>query len=327
MQRWPVMMAEVGGDAGGGTGGTPASGTAEGGTAPPVTATGSAEGTSQALGTGTDTPSLLDWRNGLDTTLRAEPVLQKYTTMGDAMKAFVSAEKMLGSRVEIPGADAPQEARDKFYERLGRPATPTDYQLTHPTLPEGLAWDAQEQSAFLAEAHAAGLTTAQAQAMLDTYGRHITGVANKAAGASATQMAEGKAAIAKLFGAATAQRMSEAQYFFEQVAAKRFGGTYGPEAWQAIVDSGLANNPAVIAVFSDAYSQLTEAEYHDVAGWGGATGSKDQLEARRQELLDKQFKPGGLSAQEKVEQQGLYRQLSQANGNGQTGVSLRGLRR
>lgn len=72
----------------------------------------------------------------------------------------------------LPGADAPGEAWDAFYARLGRPQSPEGYEFALPTdLPADLPYDAESAARYKAWSHAAGLTPRQAQSLHDAFVR------------------------------------------------------------------------------------------------------------------------------------------------------------
>lgn len=305
-----LQMAEPGAENTGGAGAAPPG--AQG-----------AQGASLLTQTGADGGNLLDWRSSLAPEVRDAPVLQKYGSLNEAVRAFVNAESLIGRSVQIPPKDAPQEVRDKFFERLGRPKTARDYALTVPDLPKGVEWDKELTAAFAEEAHAMGLTQEQYDRLVAWEGRRIGQAMNLVEGHQAQARADGQRKLAQEFGAAAPRKLQQAQYFFEQVGGGRFGGEYGKRAWEAVVASGLANNPDVIATFADAFDQIAEGEFVEAGGWGGNVATREQLDTRRQELLRKQFSKEGLNDAEKVEMSGVYKQLAQLNQTRATAGSRR----
>lgn len=79
------------------------------------------------------------------------------------MQDFHGAMKLVGSetRISKPAADAPQEDLDRFYNALGRPEKPEDYDLGDFAPPEGLPWSADQQAALTEKMHARGLSNEQ----------------------------------------------------------------------------------------------------------------------------------------------------------------------
>lgn len=91
-------------------------------------------------------------------------------------KSARESEKLLGGMVKLPGKDATPEERNAFLNKLGRPEKADGYQFTVPKdLPEGLPYDGDKAKAFMQEAHAQGLTQAQAQHFHDWYVKEQVG--------------------------------------------------------------------------------------------------------------------------------------------------------
>lgn len=93
-----------------------------------------------------------------------------------AKHAF-NQEKLLGNAIRVPKEDAPQEERDAFLNKLGRPEKPDGYQLAPPKdMPKDMPYDGEFASAFKTKAHELGLTAAQAAGLHDLYvGRMVEG--------------------------------------------------------------------------------------------------------------------------------------------------------
>jgi len=82
------------------------------------------------------------------------------------------SEQQAAIPLAMPGADAPAEAWDAFYARLGRPQTPQGYEFALPAdLPADLPYDADSAARYKAWSHAAGLTPRQAQSLHDAFVR------------------------------------------------------------------------------------------------------------------------------------------------------------
>lgn len=83
-----------------------------------------------------------------------------------------ASEQPAAAPLAPPGADAPAEAWDAFYARLGRPQTPQGYEFALPAdLPADLPYDADSAARYKAWSHAAGLTPRQAQSLHDAFVR------------------------------------------------------------------------------------------------------------------------------------------------------------
>ena len=97
--------------------------------------------------------------------LRQHPALAKYASPGEALKALVHAQRLLGRKTEPEGSLLSQglsQAASMDGSMDGRPELPDAYQLPDVPLPEDFRVDETLRSAFLSKAHELGLTDAQA---------------------------------------------------------------------------------------------------------------------------------------------------------------------
>ncbi|MBU1040721.1 MAG: hypothetical protein KKF77_06460 [Proteobacteria bacterium] len=123
------------------------------------------------------TPLPVDWRTALpedltapgrDETgreaqlpLRQHPALAKYASAGEALKALVHAQRLLGRKTESEGSLLSQGLATAP-GMDGRPESPEAYQLPDIELPEDFRVDEPLRKAFLDKAHELGLSDAQA---------------------------------------------------------------------------------------------------------------------------------------------------------------------
>jgi hypothetical protein len=136
------------------------------------------------------TPDLL---SQIPEDLRNEPSLKNIKDLGSLAKSYVSAQRMLGSSVRIPGPDASEEVKadfynkvgsipgvvklpdpndkasvDAFYEKLGRPKTADEYVVK---VPEEIAAyiEPEKVNGFKQLAHNLGLNKQQTEALTGFY--------------------------------------------------------------------------------------------------------------------------------------------------------------
>jgi hypothetical protein len=112
------------------------------------------------------TPSALEsFLGSADESVRSDPIWKQYEERGTAgiAKDFLEAQRLVGSqdRVSRPKPDAPPEDWDKFYNTLGRPESPDQYDLGDFTPPEGLPWSESQQRELTQRMHKLGLTNEQ----------------------------------------------------------------------------------------------------------------------------------------------------------------------
>lgn len=108
------------------------------------------------------------WFDSLPDGLKAEPSLQAFKgkPLTAVVESHVSAQKMIGDSIRVPGEKATPEERAKFtnaaYDKLGRPASPDKYVYKAPSV-EGVEWNDAQAKAFLPTAHALGLNSHQVE--------------------------------------------------------------------------------------------------------------------------------------------------------------------
>jgi len=187
-----------------------------------------------------------DWRAGLPDDLRAEKSLETFkgadwAEVGPTLaKSFVETKRLVGSALKLPGEDAKPGDWDAFYTALGRPESPDKYAVKEQTFPPelGITVDPEGQKAFLGVAHAAGLTTAQVQKVLDWYGQYTIGQVDGQVRQTGEARKTAEAALKQEWGSAYQRNTGLAR----ATVATLFGRD--PELAAAIEDAG--NNVALV---------------------------------------------------------------------------------
>lgn len=124
--------------------------------------------------TPTPTPAPSDWRQGLPSDLRENPLTQKYETPEEFVRGAIEAQGLLGRKgVPLP-KEGDAEDRVRFVRAVGEslggyPESADAYDLGDFQPPEGLPWDADMQGQVLRIAHAAGLSQDQVRGVLRGY--------------------------------------------------------------------------------------------------------------------------------------------------------------
>ena len=80
-------------------------------------------------------PESADWRAGLGDDLRR--VAAKFETPAEVVRSYSALEKRLGRSVVLPDKDSTPDEIDSFYQRLGRPKFPDDYDVCLTSAPMG----------------------------------------------------------------------------------------------------------------------------------------------------------------------------------------------
>ena len=187
-----------------------------------------------------------DWRATLPDELKSEKSLESFKGVDALAKSYVEAQKYIGGAVKLPKADAPAEEWEKVYARLGRPETPDKYEFKRPEVPENVTDDEEMETAFKGMAHKAGLSTRQAQQLLEQYNEMQVKRLQSFTG----KMEEGVASLKKEWGTNFDKNIGVASR-----AVKELGGD---ELTGLLNETGLGNHPVLIKFFSKLGEQMQE---------------------------------------------------------------------
>lgn len=112
-------------------------------------------------------PTSLGWRAGLPDDLKENAALKDFKTVGDFAKSYLETsakvpelEGKLGNSIPKLADNATDEQRNQFYDALGRPKQPSEYEF------EGEDKNAPEWTSYWKQtSHELGLTKTQAKAL------------------------------------------------------------------------------------------------------------------------------------------------------------------
>lgn len=107
------------------------------------------------------------WNAGFDEDTNAFIQNKGWKSPADILSSYRNLEKFAGGSknlLELPGADADEEALNNFYNKLGRPESPDKYGIQPP---EGADNDLVEW--FKSAAHKTGLSDKQATSLFDAW--------------------------------------------------------------------------------------------------------------------------------------------------------------
>jgi len=110
------------------------------------------------------TPQETNWISSLPEDLQTNESLKKFSSIESLAKSYVNAESMIGADKMIkPNKNFSDEDWSNFYSAAGRPDDAKNYEVNYETdNPEAL-------DNFKTSAHKLGLSTSQAQGILDYY--------------------------------------------------------------------------------------------------------------------------------------------------------------
>jgi len=222
-----------------------------------------------------------DWRESLPEDLKSSKALEPFQiTEGEEpvsvphglVKSYVEQQPLIGSKLKMPGEDAPQEEWDSFHEALGRPKTPDEYEFNKDSIPEGVPFSEDMEKRFRDTAHKLGVTGKQAQQLFDWYLTENKGVLDAYEAEAEKQFTEGKDALAKEWGDDYDANMKMAHKAFR---------TFFPEDAQDSINALLGNHPG----FLKALHQIGKTTGEDnlvgepESPQGGQVKSRDELRA------------------------------------------------
>ena len=191
------------------------------------------------------------WRDALSDELKSNSTLLKFNDVGSLAKSYVNAQRLIGAdKVAIPGEYADDSEWDDVYDKLGRPGTPRDYDLTYGEGDEAAA----TLDVFSDAAHKLGLSNKQAQGLLEFYsGLETQGTEMAASEASAATEA-GMEELRKDWGRAFDQKADQAQ----RAAKALLGSTEMFDEIQLADGRKLGDHPAIVRMFATLAGQISE---------------------------------------------------------------------
>lgn len=220
------------------------------------------------------------WLNGVDQDLVASPAMQNIKDLNGLVKSYVHTKALVGSKIEIPADDAPPEAWGAFWNKVGRPNIPGEYDFSGIEMADG-------SKDFLSlTAHQLGLTKKQAEGLARAWDGH-TQELNKA-----QQELQGKQ-IAAINTATQKQLQVEwpgSQYEQNMARANLALDTFiNPELRELLANTNLNNHPGVIKAFANIGKLLGEDQaLGERMATQGFTASREEALAR---INSKQLDP------------------------------------
>lgn len=261
----------------------------------------------------TEPADISDWRAGLPEDLRGEKSLAEikgadWTEAGPLLaKGYVHAQKAVGAGLRMPKDDAKPEEWAEFYGKLGRPESPEKYEVKSPEMPKEMGlgeWDSETVKGFLKEAHAAGLSTKQAQRLMDWYGGYLITAADRQTQQAAEQKKATETTLRKEWGAAYGRNINLAR----QAVRDLFEGE--AELAAAVEDAG--NNPALVKGLVAIGERMME--HGELGGTVPPGETADEIQKKIDELDARLLKHTGNPSEMLDEKLGLIRRLQRAKG-------------
>jgi hypothetical protein len=196
-----------------------------------------------------------DWKAGLSDDLKAHPGLAKFKDSGALATSYLELQKKIGyDKIAFPAdiTKAKPEDFNAVYDRLGRPKTADEYKMpTDIKLPEGYPAVKEETIKwFKGISHKYGLNQTQTAGLYKDY---MENEGNQFKQFQMQTEESRQAAEAKL------RQEYGATYDAKIALVKKTFLTYADDEAKALFEEGLGNNPAIIKLFANIGSKLSEA--------------------------------------------------------------------
>jgi hypothetical protein len=177
-----------------------------------------------------------------------DTIEKKFKTLQGQFKSYVTLERSLGNsnKVAIPGDTATDEERSAFWGKIGRPATPDEYEFKAPDkLPVGV-WDEAQLKEYAAFAHTLGLTRKQAQDLAVWQAQRIGSSMESTQQQQEQQRLEAEESLKKAWGP---------KYQYNLVLAKKAAQAVGGEE---LLAHPLASDPVFIRAMAKMGGMISE---------------------------------------------------------------------
>lgn len=114
-------------------------------------------------------PAKYDWRSEIPEEIKGHKSLETIQDVPGLIKSYVNAQSMIGAdKVAIPGKYATDDDWNLVYDKMGRPAESSGYELEN-KLAEGQVENVEMLTNYKEAAHKLGLQPKQAQGLLNWF--------------------------------------------------------------------------------------------------------------------------------------------------------------
>jgi hypothetical protein len=153
----------------------------------------------------------VDWKASIPEEIRGHKSLETIQDVPSLAKSYVNAQSMIGAdKIALPGKSSTPEQWGEIYSKLGRPEAADKYELSN-NLPEGQELDPTLMGGFTNTAHAAGLSTKQAQSLLDWYNNVLVDSSAQTTAAEQAQLEQRTNELKQYYGPAFEDRVNLAK--------------------------------------------------------------------------------------------------------------------
>lgn len=208
---------------------------------------------------------------------RSEKSLENFKDMGDFVKSYLSAQKIVGAdKIPVPNKFATEDDWKAVFNKLGAPEKPEDYKYS---FKEGEV-DKELVSSFNQEAHKLGLLPQQAESLIKYYNEITQGQTAQLEERAAETRMNTENELKREFGPQYAKRLDQAKRLASSTLGNEFlENTYLQDG------SRLGDNVSIVKAFSQLADKLSEDEVvkGDTSGYMTAKDIEKEIASLQEE--------------------------------------------
>jgi hypothetical protein len=183
--------------------------------------------------------------------LRMEPSLRNFTDPASLAKSYVHAQRMIGAdKIPLPGKTATDEDWANVWSRLGRPQSPSEYEVKF----ENPVFAESEMEGFRKSAFEAGLNNRQVDRMAKFLEETVSGASSSRSEMAEKAVYEAEQELRQEFGQAFEQRMALAY----NAATQLLGDASLLDEVQLSDGRMLGDHPQIVRMFAKLAEQIGE---------------------------------------------------------------------
>ena len=208
---------------------------------------------------------------------RSEKSLENFKDMGDFVKSYLSAQKIVGAdKIPVPNKFATEDDWKAVFNKLGAPEKPEDYKYS---FKEGEV-DKELVSSFNQEAHKLGLLPQQAESLIKYYNDITQGQSAQLEERATETRLNTENELKREFGPQYNKRLDQAKRLATSTLGNEFlENTYLQDG------SKLGDNISVVKAFSQLADKLSEDEVvkGDTSGYMTAKDIEKEIASLQEE--------------------------------------------
>jgi len=230
-----------------------------------------------------ETPPVDAWHKPLGEEAGKDPEINCFKTMDEFVKAHGEKVKLISQKgVIVPGADATPEAKEKFLNDLGRPATPAEYKLDAVEgMHESIKITPETTAQFNGEMHKIGLSNDQANAINKMQMNFVNEAIKVQDAAEIKASEEAETALRKDWGPDYDVKFAEVSRLISKIG--------GQELTDALGDKG--SNPIVVKALSSLAGMLSEDQVNTLKNVNTPAAGDETVEQAKGKIAEIE-KPG-----------------------------------